>query len=259
LGGLPTFRNKPHPSPRRQFLRDHHEEDGGNCLVIDDFPDNTQSSILERPSRTPSPTAHRRKRLAAEAQQQHQWSNSLTVTQPTRRGGGRRLPATPNKPSTLNIDNLAANTTVIENKGATLGGNLFNFPKLEPSPTKMKNFLQGIRKGARLPEVFIPAAPVAGPHRNTVGRWSRSLDDPVTFEEAVIAGRGTRQLPTVGPQQLMQSNGRGRGAVAPRRELPRPGTTIGFSATTNNASYPGDNGITLRPTYSESEDEEDWC
>ena len=47
------------------------------------------------------------------------------------------------------------------------------------------------------------------PGRSGIARWSRSLDDhPVTFEEAVIAGRGSRQLPVVGPQQLLASSGR---------------------------------------------------
>lgn len=86
------------------------------------------------------------------------------------------------------------------------------------------------------------------------------MDDPITFEEAVIAGRGTRQLPTVGPQQLASagiSKGRGRPlpGSGPRRELPRPGTTIGFT-TVSGMGYPlkhqGSGGI------SESDDE-DWC
>ena len=56
-------------------------------------------------------------------------------------------------------------------------------------------------------------------------RWSRSLDDPVAFEEAVLAGRGTRQLPTVGPQQLATAAGLGRGSRV-RRELPRYGMNV---------------------------------
>ena len=112
------------------------------------------------------------------------------------------------------------------------------------------------------------------------GRWSRSLDDPVAFEEAVMAGRGTRQLPTVGPQQLASAM-RGRGLPQQqqqqqqmpfhpgggRRELPRPGTTIGFAS----AGYPlqhqqqGSNvavGVAATAAagaLTESDDEDDWC
>lgn len=162
---------------------------------------------------------------------------------PVRRRGGRRLPATPTQPSTLNIDSLSY-------AKVTLGADLFNFPRLETSPTRMKNFLQGIRKGARLASDGI-LSQQQPPQRSlpmgqAVGRWSRSLDDPITFEEAVIAGRGTRQLPVVGPQQIL--SGRGRGG--PKRELPRPGTTIGF--TVNPPYLP-------QSAYGDSEEDEDWC
>ena len=117
------------------------------------------------------------------------------------------------------------------------------------------------RKVARLPEIPASATRRRGlPLRH--GTWSRSLDDPITFEEAVIAGRGSRQLPTVGPQQLASAGmittkgrGRPRPVSGPRRELPRPGTTIGFT-TVSGMGYPlkhqGSGGI------SESDDE-DWC
>ena len=47
----------------------------------------------------------------------------------------------------------------------------------------------------------------------------RSLEESGSIEEAIVAGRGTRQLPQVGPLQL---SGRGHGNPL-RRELPRPG------------------------------------
>ena len=116
------------------------------------------------------------------------------------------------------------------------------------------------------------------------GRWSRSLDDPVAFEEAVMAGRGSRQLPTVGPQQLASAMMRGRGmpptsqpnqpyhqtGSGGRRELPRPGTTIGF-ATGSHHGYPlqhqqqgssvavGVAATAAAGAISESEDDDDWC
>ena len=55
----------------------------------------------------------------------------------------------------------------------------------------------------------------------------------------------------------MQSSGRGRSGLGERphlrRELPRPGTTMGFSMNSRINSMPID------PIYIDSEDEEDWC
>ena len=90
------------------------------------------------------------------------------------------------------------------------------------------------------------------PPRQMMGKWSRSLDDPMTFEEAIIAGRGTRQLPAIGPQQLLQQNsGRSRGLLNSRRELPRPGPSV------------DNNGMTFHPSasaaYLDSDEDEDWC
>ena len=62
----------------------------------------------------------------------------------SRRGGGRRLPATPSQPSTLNIDQLAQETNQNDTTNNTLGADLFNFPRLETSPSHpMKNLLLG--------------------------------------------------------------------------------------------------------------------
>lgn len=200
-----------------------------------------------------------------------------TRAQFRRSGGGRRLPATPTQPSTLNIDSLAnisqqptvndplivtdtaANST---SKGpssaaASLLSAAINFPKLNPSPSRA-NLHSGGRKGARLPEVPMNRGRRGGGSGGgglRQGTWSRSLDDPVAFEEAVLAGRGTRQLPTVGPQQLASARGRGRPVGGlPRRELPRPGTTIGFSTVSSNHGYP----MKHEEVLSES-DGEDWC
>ena len=214
------------------------------------------------------------------------------------------MPATPTQPSTLNIDKLAHHENnptdptiqprTTASIAATLGSDLFNFPRLETSPTRMKNLLQGISlKGLSHQTISNAALPSSEQHNlvrrnlpirqsatssnitannNAGGRWNRNLQTAATdenlqisFEEAVIAGRGTRQLPVVGPQQLMQQNsvaasagGRGRGLHSLRRELPRPGnstanTSMAFSI--RHTRPPGDGNF---PIYVDSE-EEDWC
>lgn len=197
-----------------------------------------------------------------------------------RRGAGRRLPPTPSQPSTLNIDSLAnismsskpvSNSMLGPSASSEHGLTApINFPKLNTSPSRGSLAGVSARKGARLPEVpTLTSKQRSIPLRQ--GRWSRSLEDPVSFEEAVIAGRGSRQLPTIGPQQLASALGRGRAAAGGqpqqhggRRELPRPGTTIGFSSQQLHG-YPlqhqqqqqqqqqGSHAV-----VSESEDE-DWC
>ncbi len=277
---------RPHVSPRRQYLGRggsfNEDQAWGPDFAGAGGYELHQSTILERPSRTPSPLTRRRRAttaanssLAPPSSQSWQPPNHQLplpqqgimkqpqvqpAAQQQRRGGGRKLPATPTKPSTLNIDALSTSMGMEGAAGglmSTLTNTMsINFPKLEPSPTRAKAILQGIRKagGARLPEVTSTIRRTL-PIRQAVGtRWSRSLDDPVTFEEAVIAGRGTRQLPMVGPQQLMQQGvGRGRGSIL-RRELPRPGTTIVISTSHSVTN----NGL-VRQRYSESEDDEDWC
>ena len=163
-----------------------------------------------------------------------------------RRGRGlRKLPATPTQPSTLNLGHLNGQTD--PNSGNFLGVDLFSFPRLETSPTRMKLLLQSL--GKKAPQQQLQQQPPIVPRRSlpgrSIARWSRSLDDPVTFEEAVIAGRGSRQLPVVGPQQLLAS-GRGRGLVlsATKRELPQQ-PRGGLSHHHSN--------------YVDSDEEEDWC
>ena len=87
----------------------------------------------------------------------------------------------------------------------------------------------------------------------------------ISFEEAVIAGRGTRQLPVVGPQQLMQQSsvaasagGRGRGLHSLRRELPRPGNSTANTSMAFSMRHTRPSGDGIFPIYVDSE-EEDWC
>ena len=215
------------PSPRRAYLDDHGDRYnwmGASSNQVDDpYGRGSQflrvgTSNLDQPSRTPSPLpSHRRQRLSASTAP---WPNV------GRRlghgvGGGRRLPPTPNKPSTLNIDSLTNVAAVPSNSGLqpSKEGNenhssnrlSINFPKLNLSPsrssllTNLKNRTLGTvvgntgqstgggGSGARLPDLPEQATK-GGNHRRQLprrgGRWSRSLDDPATFEEVVRAGRG---------------------------------------------------------------------
>ena len=161
------------------------------------------------------------------------------------RGGGvRRLPPTPAQPSLLNIDNLTQDPSLKARD--LLGSDLFNFPRLETSPTKI--LLKNIGR--------FRGRPGEESHQTRPGRptWSRSLDDPLTFEEAVIAGRGTRQLPVIGPQQLLQGRGRGPNIPHVRRELPRPGTSVDLTMTN------GSQRMNMYPqAIYDSDEDEDWC
>ena len=198
------------------------------------------------------------------------FSNAVFVTAKSsnlpRRGGVRRLPATPAEPSLLNIDNLAPSHSVDQNFSTRtrhmLGVDLVNFPRLESSPTRMKLLMQSVGKlrghvGAA--DTSVQPLSHAVPQRQAVV-GSRSLDDSMTFEEAIIAGRGTRQLPVIGPQQLLQvGSGRGGRVGSGRRELPRPGTSVDL---TMNPGLHGTNGMTIHPAtsaYLDSDDEEEWC
>ena len=216
------------PSPRRAYLDDHGERydymaaqddhrdsygGGGQLLRV------AGSSHFDHPARTPSPTVsnHRRQRLAAATAA---WPTSA-APRIGHTGGGRRLPATPNQPSTLNIDSL---TNVAAVTGSTNVGTQpskdnnenqnpnrlsINFPKLNLSPSRssllnnLKNRTLGSvvgntgqgtgGSGARLPDPPVHTTAVANLRRQLPkrgGRWSRSLDDPATFEEVVRAGRG---------------------------------------------------------------------
>ena len=204
------------PSPRRAYLdaqvnrydwmdaapRSHMRDPYGSGAQLP----RVNSAHLDHPSRTPSPTnaTHRRQRLSAAAP----WpSTGRRVGY----GGGRRLPATPNQPSTLNIDSLTNVAVPQPSKDANENQNpnrlSINFPKLSLSPsrssllTNLKNRTLGgvmgsagqVGSGARLPDLPEQGTTSANARRQLPrrgGRWSRSLDDPTTFEEVVRAGRG---------------------------------------------------------------------
>ena len=142
----------------------------------------------------------------------------------------RRLPPTPQQPSNLNIDQFnpmtmsrsptapgylaSSNTSILPNTELSI-----NFPKLNASPTHKS--LGEFRAPPGMIPSTLPRPPAPG---------RRTLPAPIPgwagLEEAVAAGRGTRQLPVVAQQ-------------------PRPG--VGHSPTRGH-----------RPLHSEDE-EEDWC
>lgn len=196
-------------------------------------------------------------------ERRHHFSNAIFVAPSRRQGAARRLPETPKQPSMLDIDGLAADKASLTNRGRDLlGADLFSFPRLETSPTRMKVLFQNVR-GRWAADITPSTTDQERPNKRTLPpereaalapKWSR-----MTFEEAIIAGRGSRQLPVIGPQQLLQcSAGRWGQRSFPRRELPRPGTKVDLAMMTNG-SY-GSN-VRSEAVYmaAESDEEEDWC
>lgn len=205
-------------------------------------------------SSSPTNAAGRRRRLpslsslsSARTGERSQ-SSSYVVTRRTGAGPGagpgRRLPATPTHPSTLNIDSLGNVSSSRQQNGSAVGGggneHRINFPKVDPSPSR-----PAIRSGAgaRLPQVpsstSAAGLPIGAEEQGISLRnmmLSRGAVDPDAAAAAVMSGRGRggRQLPRVGPEHLASADSGGivgRGGASSggmRRELPRPGTTVGF-------------------------------
>lgn len=191
----------------------------------------------------------------------HHFSNAIFVAPSRRRGPARRLPETPKQPSMLDIDGLADKTNLATKGRDLLGADLFSFPRLETSPTRMKVLFQNVK--GRWAADNIPSTIQERPNKRTLPpprealgpKWSR-----MTFEEAIIAGRGSRQLPVIGPQQLLQCSAAGRWGQRsfPRRELPRPGAKVDLAMMTNGGYG---NNVRSEAVYmaGESDEEEDWC
>ena len=184
-------------------------------------------------------------------------SSSYVVTRRT--GQGRRLPATPTHPTTLNIDALGNVSSSQQQTGSAVGsggggpprgrvgGDRINFPKLEPSPSRAAirtgaGVVSRAEAGARLPQAppltSVPAtADTAGKQGISLRSMMMShgaVDPEATPEMMSGRGGGGRKLPRVGPEHLASAGsggimGRGNASTGGiRRELPRPGTTIGF-------------------------------
>ena len=169
-------------------------------------------------------------------------SSSYVVTRRT--GQGRRLPATPKHPSTLNIDALGnMSSSQQQQTYSSVGGvaprasrgDRINFPKLDPSPSRPAIRIGAglVRRAAASAGAMLPRPPSTSTSAGHVHGRPHDQD----ASAAVVSGRGGggRQLPRVGPEHLAHAECGGlpgrRGASSGgtiRRELPRPGTTIGF-------------------------------
>ncbi|KAG7196637.1 hypothetical protein KM043_015983 [Ampulex compressa] len=121
------------------------------------------TTSLEQRSRSPSPIGGRQ---TAHPHHPHQHSYPVLVA---RRSQGRRLPPTPNKPSTLQL------------KPANI-----NFPKLNASPTHGPHVAG--------PHAAMPPHPAAS---HVPGMQPSHC--PLSFEQAVAMGRGGRLLPSPVP------------------------------------------------------------
>lgn len=216
----------------------------------------TGTASLDRRSRSPSP---------------HQRAGSSYPTIPQRRGGGRRLPPTPNKPSTLHLGPQApqplpgrpgaGHHTIPGGKSPTRSQPI-NFPKLNASPTHVPKLemppvfrerrTPPVTEGSARPRVPPPGKvlppgalrrPPMAPIRDQYP-YERRSEEPLSFEQAVAIGRGTRQLPSPAVPNGYKP---GRDRAVPR--LPAPVGAAGAGAPRRVA--PG-------VRHSDS-DEDDWC
>ena len=211
------------------------------------------TASLERRSRTPSPIHWQR-------------AGNSYPTIPQRRGGGRRLPQTPNKPSTLHLP--PQRHTLPKSPGR--GGQNINFPKLNASPTHVPKIdlppamrdrrSPPIVEGSARPRVPPPVKvlPPAGPPRRPPIApirdqypYERRPDEPLSFEQAVAIGRGTRQLPSPAVPNGYKP---GR-ASGPQARLPAPPQQSQTSSSQQSTTTPI---VVRRPRHSDS-DEDDWC
>ncbi|KAK1117398.1 hypothetical protein K0M31_016769 [Melipona bicolor] len=128
------------------------------------------TTSLEQRSRSPSPIGGRQPAHSHQHYHRHHPHQHSYPVLVTRRGRGRRLPPTPNKPSTLQL------------KPANI-----NFPKLNASPTHGSHMHVPIPVGMQHPP--------PGQHLPSI----QSSHCPLSFEQAVAIGRGGRLLPSPVP------------------------------------------------------------
>lgn len=188
---------------------------------------------LDRPSRTPSPTPstptqseyygtshlHYRSRSPSPSS-----VRSLPVVQ-RRPGGGRRLPPTPTKPSTLRLDIISSDpinfpdvshSPTVPQPSRSPGS--INFPKLSASPTHTslinsqqhppwRDRTAGHSLSVDAPNIHhreepahgVPAIPKPDGNYSTYTSTSASHGqrvEPLSFEAAAAIGRGSRHLPS---------------------------------------------------------------
>ncbi|XP_011268431.1 voltage-dependent calcium channel type A subunit alpha-1 isoform X15 [Camponotus floridanus] len=137
------------------------------------------TTSLEQRSRSPSPGG--RSHHHHHRHHPHQHSYPVLVA---RRGQGRRLPPTPNKPSTLQL------------KPANI-----NFPKLNASPTHGLHGPMAPGGPAHVPVGPVPGHVLQHPHPPSHMPPSsiQPSHHPLSFEQAVAMGRGGRLLPSPVP------------------------------------------------------------
>ncbi|XP_044001489.1 voltage-dependent calcium channel type A subunit alpha-1 isoform X8 [Aphidius gifuensis] len=143
------------------------------------------TTSLEQRSRSPSPIGGRRQGSHHHHHHHpHQHSYPVLVT---RRGQGRRLPPTPNKPSTLQL------------KPSNI-----NFPKLNASPTHgphLSQQQQQPQQQLQQSQQHVPITPGGLPAQISIGGV------PLSFEQAVAMGRGGRLLPSPVPNGYKPTSG----------------------------------------------------
>ncbi|XP_071647027.1 voltage-dependent calcium channel type A subunit alpha-1 isoform X16 [Temnothorax longispinosus] len=138
------------------------------------------TTSLEQRSRSPSPIGGR-PHHHHHRHHPHQHSYPVLVA---RRGQGRRLPPTPNKPSTLQL------------KPANI-----NFPKLNASPTHGPHVMAPPSGPAHVPVGPVTGQVLQHPHppSHMPPPSMQPSHDPLSFEQAVAMGRGGRALPSTVP------------------------------------------------------------
>ncbi|XP_068969510.1 voltage-dependent calcium channel type A subunit alpha-1 isoform X17 [Bombus flavifrons] len=128
------------------------------------------TTSLEQRSRSPSPIGGRQPAHSHQHYHRHHPHQHSYPVLVTRRGQGRLLPPTPNKPSTLQL------------KPANI-----NFPKLNASPTHGSHMHVTLPAGMQHPPPGQHLPPMQPSHC------------PLSFEQAVAMGRGGRLLPSPVP------------------------------------------------------------
>ncbi|XP_063609776.1 voltage-dependent calcium channel type A subunit alpha-1-like, partial [Penaeus indicus] len=213
------------------------------------------TASLDRRSRSPSP--HRR-------------AGSSYPTIPQRRGGGRRLPATPNKPSTLHLGPQPQGAGHAGPSHHTLPGaksptrsQPINFPKLNASPTHVPKLeMPPVFRERRTPPVTEGSARPRGPPQGIIPQgalrrppmapirdqypYERRPEEPLSFEQAAAYARGPRrQLPSPAVP-----NGYKPGRDRAVTRLPAPGVGGGGAGPQRKGAQ--------GERHSDS-DEDDWC
>jgi len=214
------------------------------------------NSLEEHPSRSPTPDHMLLGNQSRGLVKDGSLSQHSYPTLPQRRTGGRKLPPTPRKPSTLNLG-VVGTVVLAAQRGVVGPGGNINFPKLSPSPTHppRTHHLPAIPTG---PGGRLPHVPVGHSRSNPTASESEYISrmEPLSFEQALAIGRGTaggagvgggggRQLPSPMPNGYKPNSG----------DSGRLGTRRALSQRQGSAGR-GIHGDDMR--HSDS-DEDDWC